>query len=84
MMAKSIIHVNSKTIQSNAKNGTRVPPITVRRGRNKRLGYGHRVQVLLPDGSIAVEFVYSPERPLSCGARLWAETDLEVRLIEEV
>jgi len=24
--------------------------------------------------------VYSPDRPLSCGAKVWIETDAEVRL----
>jgi len=31
------------------------------------------------DGNEVARIVYQPEKPLSCGARVWIETQLEVR-----
>jgi len=68
---KSRIHVNQHIIKRNAKTGEREPVITVKQGRNNT--YAHSVQILGP--SI---MVYSPDKPLSCGAKVWIETDAEV------
>lgn len=65
-----LIHVNSNRIRANAKNGTSEPAVTIRSGRNKVLRYCHEVQILGPS-----KVVYSPDRPLPCGARVWIETD---------
>ena len=40
--------------------------------------FGHQVQIL---GECKV--VYSPDKPLSCGARVWIETDAEVIVITD-
>jgi len=37
--------------------------------------YGHEVEIL---GESKV--VYSPDKPLSCGARVWIETNAEVKI----
>jgi hypothetical protein len=37
--------------------------------------YAHRVKI---DGPCVV--VYSPDKPLSCGARVWIETDSTVEV----
>jgi len=68
---KSRIHVNQHIIKRNAKTGLREPVITVKQGRNNT--YAHSVQILGP--SI---MVYSPDKPLSCGAKVWIETEAEV------
>jgi hypothetical protein len=68
---KSRIHVNQHIIKRNAKTGEREPVITVKQGRNNT--YAHSVQILGP--SI---IVYSPDKPLSCGAKVWIETEAEV------
>jgi hypothetical protein len=68
---KSRIHVNQHIIKRNAKTGLREPVITVKQGRNNT--YAHSVEILGP--SI---MVYSPDKPLSCGAKVWIETDAEV------
>lgn len=70
---KTIIHVNSHIIRGNAKNSTNDPPITIRRGRNKIIGRATEVMI---DGPSKI--VYSPCKPLSCGARMWIETESEV------
>ena len=61
------IHVNQHIIRSNNKNNTREPVITVKSGKQNI--YCDRVLV---DGM--TEIVYSPDKPLSCGAKVWIET----------
>ena len=58
-------------IRSNKKNGINEPVITVKTYKSNT--YGHEVEIL---GNSKV--VYSPDNPLSCGARVWIETDSEV------
>ena len=70
---KKRIHINQHVIRANKKNGTNDPAITVK--TYKRNIYAHRVEI---DGPSSV--VYSPDKPLSCGARVWIETDAEVKL----
>lgn len=64
---KTIIHVNQHNIKSNAKNGTDKPVITVKTYKDN--------QYCKINGSSKI--VYSPDNPLSCGARVWIETDSE-------
>ena len=68
---KKKIHINMHKIRSNKKNGTNEPVITVKTYKSNT--YAHEVEIL---GKSKV--VYSPDKPLSCGARVWIETDAEV------
>lgn len=68
---KSIIHVNQSVIRHNNKTGWRGPPITVKNRKGNT--YAHEVEIHGP-----CKIVYSPDKPLSCGARLWIETEAEV------
>ena len=70
---KKRIHVNMHKIRFNKKHGTRHPVITVKTSHSNR--YAHEVEILGPSSVI-----YRPDKPLSCGARLWIETDSEVKL----
>ena len=65
---KKRIHINQHVIRANAKNGTNDPAITVK--TYKKNTYAHRVDI---GGASTV--VYSPDKPLNCGARVWVETD---------
>jgi|TARA_R110002020_G_scaffold392370_1_gene602648 hypothetical protein len=69
---KKRIHINQHVIRANAKNGTNDPAITVK--TYKKNVYAHRVDI---GGASTV--VYSPDKPLNCGARVWIETDAPVR-----
>ena len=60
-------------IRANKKHGTNEPVITVKTYKSNT--YGHEVEIL---GSSKV--IYSPDKPLSCGARVWIETDSEVKI----
>jgi hypothetical protein len=68
---KRIIHVNQHVIRSNTKNGTNNPPLTCKTYKDNVQGY----RVKLTGNS---EVIYSPDKPLGCGARVWIETDSEV------
>ena len=68
---KRRIHVNQHKIRRNQKTGEREPVLTVKTYKSN--DYCHEVDI---DGPCRV--VYSPDKPLSCGARVWIETDSEV------
>ena len=77
-MPKARIHINQHVIRRNNKVDPadeiyHEPPITVKQG--KKNTYCKEVEVLG-----ASKIVYSPEKPLSCGAKVWVETDAEVRI----
>ncbi len=67
------IHVNQHIIKANAKNGENNPIFTIKQGGKNT--YAHNVKVV---GEM--ELVYSPDKPLSCGAKVWIETrgDIEI------
>ncbi len=72
---KKRIHINQHVIRRNNKvvEGELEPPVTVKhKGGNT---YASAVTIV---GSSKV--VYSPDKPLSCGAKVWLETDSEVIL----
>ena len=68
---KKKIHINQHNIRANAKNGTNKPVITVKTYKSN--DYGHEVVI---DGPCKI--VYNPAKPLSCGAKVWIETDSHV------
>ena len=67
------IHVNQHNVRSNKKNGTNKPVITVKTSKSN--DYSHQVEVLGPS-----KVIYRPDKPLSCGAKVWIETTAEVIL----
>ena len=68
---KTIIHVNQHEIKANLKNKVCNPVLTVKTYKSNT--YAHEVEILGPS-----KVVYSPDKPLSCGARVWIETHAEV------
>jgi len=73
---KTIIHVNQHNIKKNNKLAAkeRLKVLTVKTYKSNT--YCNEVDVL---GNSKV--VYSPDKPLSCGARVWIETNNDVRII---
>lgn len=71
---KTIVHVNQHAIRRNTKNGTDEPVLTVKTYKSN--DYAHEVVIHGPS-----KLVYSPDKPLSCGARVWLETEAEVEII---
>jgi len=70
---KKVIHINMHKIRANHKHGKRDPVITVKTYKSN--DYGHEVYV---DGPCKI--VYRPDDPLSCGARVWLETDAKIEV----
>lgn len=65
-----IVTISRGVIDSNRKHHRYDPPISVRKTRSGPVVY--RTNVLTLDAGARI--VYSPDEPLSCGARLWIET----------
>lgn len=67
---KTIIHVNQAHIRSNRKvdPDERIPVLTVKTYKSNI--YTNSVAINGPS-----KIVYSPDKPLSCGARVWIETE---------
>jgi hypothetical protein len=72
---KTIIHVNQHVIKSNSKTGERKPVLTVKTYKSNT--YAHEVEISGPS-----RVVYSPDKPLSCGAKVWIETYAAVEIKE--
>lgn len=85
---KKIIHVNQAVLKRNTKHGTDEPVLTVK--TYKENCYAHEAVIKTKEGIELARVVYSPHKPLSCGARVWieletdsADVDLIVRDNEE-
>ncbi len=62
------IHINQHNIKHNAKNPDDLrPPITVKTYVGNAKGFEAHI---LGESKV----VYSPDKPLSCGAKVWIET----------
>lgn len=72
---KKRIHVNQHHIKANGKDGGNRPVITVKTYKSN--DYAHQVEILGPS-----KVIYSPDKPLSCGAKVWIETEASVNLID--
>lgn len=70
---KTIVHVNQHVIRKNHKTGSRDPVLTVKTYKGNR--YAHSVRISGP-----CFLRYEPDAPLSCGARVWIETDSHVEV----
>ena len=68
---KTKIHVNQHVVRSNKKHGKKEPVLTVKTYKSNT--YAHEVEI---KGESKV--IYSPDKPLSSGARVWIETESEV------
>ena len=68
---KTKIHVNQHVVRSNKKHGKKEPVLTVKTYKSNP--YAHEVENNGPS-----KVIYSPDKPLSCGARVWIETESEV------
>ena len=75
---KTIIHVNQHNIKAN-KDGENRPVITCKTYKDNK--YAHEAVIYGQDGLVAARVVYSPDKPLSCGAKVWIETENKVETI---
>jgi len=70
---KKRIHVNQHIIRKNKKTGERNPVLTVKTYKSN--DYATRIKINGP-----CEIIYSPDKPLQCGAVCWVETDSEIEM----
>ena len=73
---RTIIHVNQHNIKANAKDNGGRPVLTCK--TYKDTDYAHQAIIYGQDGKEAARVIYSPDKPLSCGARVWIETTNKV------
>lgn len=73
---KKKIHINQHNIRYNLKNEDKKKVITVKTSKSNT--YANEVQILGES-----KLIYSPDKPLSCGARVWLETEAKVILDNE-
>lgn len=78
---KRHIHVNQHVIKRNTKTGEREPVITCKSYKENQ--YGHAVVIFGTNGEEACRVVYSPDKPLSCGARVYIETYNNVEVLTD-
>ena len=71
---KTRVHVNQHIIKRNHKTGESEPPLTVKTYKSNN--YGSNVEINGP-----CRVIYWPDKPLSCGARVWIETDHDVKVV---
>jgi hypothetical protein len=74
---KTRIHVNQFHIKANRKNEDKMPVLTAMTYKGNT--YCNHIEILDKDGNVAATIVYSPDKPLDSGARVWIETTNEVR-----
>ena len=72
---KTIIHVNQHVIKSNRKNEVEDPVLTVKTYKSNT----YASEVIIKGDS---RVIYSPNKPLSCGAHVWIETESEVEIVD--
>ena len=78
---KTIIHVNQHIIKSNRKKGEVEPVLTCKTYKTNT--YAHEAIIRDAEGNEVARVVYRPDKPLSCGAHVWIETELNVETIKK-
>lgn len=76
---KTIIHVNQHVIKSNSKTGNREPVLTCKTYKDNK--YASEVEILDKNGEVVARVIYKPDNPLSCGAKVWIETNNEINIL---
>ena len=74
---KTIIHVNQHNIKAN-KDGANRAVLTCKTYKSNT--YAHEAIIYGQDGLEAARVIYSPNKPLSCGAKVWIETNCKTEL----
>ena len=76
---KTIIHVNQHNVKSNTKSDLKKPVLTCKTYKSN--DYANEAIIYDKDNNVVARIVYSPDKPLSCGAKVWIETDNKVELL---
>lgn len=71
---KTRIHVNQFNIKHNNKNPDDVKKVLTVKTYKDNV-YTNEVEITDDNGEVIARLVYSPDKPLSCGAKVWIEAD---------
>ena len=73
---KTIVHVNQHKIKANRKTGATNPVLTCKTYKDSKQT---NTAILVDDNAAELgRFVYRPDKPLSCGAHVWFETQFKI------
>lgn len=72
------IHVNQHIIKANGRYERRDPPLTVKTYKSNTKA--SHVDIKDSEGNVVASVIYSPDKPLDCGAKVWIETEAEVEV----
>jgi len=76
---KTLVHVNQGNIRQNIRREANDRLPVLRAQGDFDTVYGDHIDIIHPDtGEILASVVYHPDNPLSCGARVWIETDNDI------
>ena len=76
---KTLVHVNQGNIRQNIRREANDRLPVLRAQGDFDTVYGDHSDIIHPDtGEILASVVYHPDNPLSCGARVWIETDNDI------
>ncbi len=81
---KQVTHINQHNIKKNIhlSKEDRLPVITSK--TYKENTYFHNLEFVCKEtGKVVGKIIYSPDKPLSCGARVYIETDTDVVEVRE-
>lgn len=79
---RKVIHINQHHIKHNYKNKDKKPVITIKTYKENK--YANWVSINDRFGEEVAKVIYSPEKPLSCGARVWIETSADIECSLEI
>jgi hypothetical protein len=66
-------------VKSNSKKNEREPVLTCKTYKENK--YASEVEILDKNGEVVAKVIYSPDKPLSCGAKVWIETENEINIL---
>ena len=69
---KQVIHVHQAHVKHNAKHDDKKPVLTIKTYKENVKADEAKIVV---NGEVIGKFIYSPDKPLSCGAKVWFESD---------
>ena len=70
---KKILNINRHVIASNKKNNKDEPVLSIK--THKENIYCHGAIINDTEGNEVARIIYSPDKPLPCGATVWIATD---------
>lgn len=74
---KTLLHVNQHHIKANSK-GANLPVLTVKDYKQNRKC--NSAVIKDNNNNVVAKLIYSPDKPLACGAKVWIETELKVEV----